>query len=137
MAGLAAEFVPVHGEHHGPGQQRSAMRGHRTRPWVLSACHALNMTDTNSGSDPKASTSPGASSTANFSRHDVDVNAPDDARGGHEQASFDRHDIDPAAPDSVHEEEQATFDRHDVNAAGPDSVDEEDEATYDRHDTTS
>ena len=108
-----------------------------SRPSVRFACHALNMTDTNSGSDPRASTSPGASSPANFSRHDVNPNAPDDARGGHEQASFDRHDIDPAAPDSVQEEEEATFDRHDVNAAGPDAVDEDDEATYDRHDTTS
>jgi len=125
---------------HHPNGWRAAefgVRRRRTRTRVPPACHALNMTDTNSGSDPSASTSPGASSPANFSRHDVDPNAPDDARGGHEQATFDRHDIDPAAPDAVHEEEEATFDRHDVSVTGPDSVDEEDEATYDRHDTTS
>ena len=88
-----------------------------------------------SANDPGRSTSPGPAETAaSFARHDVDVNAPDDARGGHEQASFDRHDVDPAAPDEVVETEEATYDRHDVAAGAPDSVNEEDEATYDRHD---
>ena len=78
------------------------------------------MTDRTPGSDPSASTSPRAATPADFSRHDVDVNAPDDAWGGHEQASFDRHDVDVDAPDAIHEEEQATFDRHDIDVAGVD-----------------
>jgi hypothetical protein len=86
-------------------------------------------------SDPELSGVPGPiGAPANFSRHDVDVDAPDTARGGHEEASFDRHDVDVDAPDSVVETEQATFDRHDVNVDAPDSVDEVDEATFDRHD---
>ena len=63
------------------------------------------------GADPTAGASPGA--PANFSRHDVDVDAPDSTRGGHEEASFDRHDVDVDAPDSVDEVDEATFDRHD------------------------
>ncbi len=87
--------------------------------------------DPTSVSEPTPSGAPGA--PANFSRHDVDVNAPDITRGGHEEASFDRHDVDVAEPDSVVETEQATFDRHDVDVAAPDSVNEADEATSDRH----
>ena len=49
-------------------------------------------------------------------------------------ANFSRHDVDVDAPDSVVETEQATFDRHDVEVDAPDSVDEVDEATFDRHD---
>jgi hypothetical protein len=83
-------------------------------------------------SEPTPSGAPGA--PANFSRHDVDVNAADITRGGHEEASYDRHDVDADAPDAIVETEQATFDRQDIDALAPDSVDEEDEATYDRHD---
>jgi hypothetical protein len=92
-------------------------------------------TPSTSANDPSNSTSPGPARTAaSFARHDVDVDAPDDARGGHEQATFDRHDVEPNAPDEVVETEEATFDRHDVNVDSADSVNEEDEATFDRHD---
>ena len=61
---------------------------------------------------------------ASFARHDVDVNAPDDARGDHEEASFDRHEVDVTAPDSVVETEEGTFDRHDVDPNASDAVHE-------------
>jgi hypothetical protein len=100
------------------------------------------MTDTgahptpdNDPSPREPSPRPGREETpASFARHDVDVDAPDDARGGHEQASFDRHDTDVDAPDSVIEYEEATFDRHDVNVGEADAVHEGD-ANFDRHDS--
>lgn len=97
----------------------------------------VSMTEpSTSANDPSSSATPGPAATAaSFARHDVDVNAPDDARGGHEQATFDRHDVDPEAADEVVETEEATFDRRDVAVDAPDSVNEDDEATFDRHDT--
>lgn len=95
------------------------------------------MTDTGAHPTPDNDPSPRsgrAETPASFARHDVDVDAPDDARGGHEQASFDRHDTDVDAPDSVSEYEEATFDRHDVNVGEPDAVHEGD-ANFDRHDS--
>jgi hypothetical protein len=71
-------------------------------------------TPSTSANDPSNSTSPGPARTAaSFARHDVDVDAPNDARGGHEQATFDRHDVNVDSADSVNEEDEATFDRHD------------------------
>jgi hypothetical protein len=96
-----------------------------------------SMTDTGAHptSEPSGGTAPRPTEhPASFARHDVDVNAPDDARGGHEEASFDRHDVDPDAPDSVSEHEQATFDREDVDPDAPDAVVEVNAATFDRHD---
>jgi len=96
----------------------------------------MTETGANPNNDSDSRTLPGAESPANFARHDVDPNAPDDARlGDTEQGSFDRHDVDPDAPDAVHEDDQATFERHDVNPNAPDAVDESRRATYDRHDT--
>jgi len=95
-----------------------------------------SMTDSgavpNHPSDPSSSSSPGQQHPASFARHDVDVNAPDDARGGHEQASFDRHDVEVDAPDAVVETEEGTFDRHDVDVDAADSVHEA--PTFDRRD---
>ena len=90
--------------------------------------------DPTSETDPSRGTLPEQIVTpASFARHDVDVEAPDDARGGHEQASFDRHDTDVNKPDTVDEVEQATFDRHDVDVDDADAV-SEGEANFDRHD---
>jgi hypothetical protein len=61
--------------------------------------------------------------------------APDSLPGAAHSADFSRHDVDVNAPDAVQERDEATFDRHDVDPNAPDAVDEVDEATYDRHDT--
>ena len=45
-------------------------------------------------SDPGSTSGASTGAPANFSRHDVDVDAPDAARGGHQEASFDRHTAD-------------------------------------------